>query len=119
MTDPITKRDALDEQLSHHLGRSLRRIQLGSKLPQPTDAEPTEPAASDTLNDRSESVVRAAPTRPQEIDAPGGLLTEPTTSAPQLHDHRPREPSRARGSPQGKVVGIQARRDQSATGSWQ
>ncbi|MCA9671307.1 MAG: hypothetical protein KC503_37175 [Myxococcales bacterium] len=42
MTDPITKRDALDEQLSHHLGRSLRRIQLGSKLPQPTDAEPTD-----------------------------------------------------------------------------
>ncbi|MEZ4429246.1 MAG: hypothetical protein R3A51_16355 [Nannocystaceae bacterium] len=83
------------------------------------DPEPTEPAASDPLDDRSESVVRAAPTRLQEIDTPGGFATESTTSAPQIHDHRPREPSRARGSPQGKVVGFQARRDQPATGSWQ
>ena len=84
-----------------------------------TDAEPTEPAASDTHDDPSESVIRDAPTHPQGIDAPGGLPAQAVTSAPQLHDHRPREPSRARGSPQGKVVGIQARRNQPATGSWQ
>lgn len=48
MTEPLTKRDTLDEQLS----RSLRRIQLNTPLPEPSQSEPTDDQLLRLLDDQ-------------------------------------------------------------------